>query len=106
MRRARLSLVLGATLALAACGMREEGVYGEDLPEPGDAAAIEAIAQKLEGEDRYLWSNVTMRMSVADELGVESSSVRDAIENERNRVTCADTAESPAEQSKCSRWPI
>ncbi|MCP5384628.1 MAG: hypothetical protein H6920_07855 [Sphingomonadaceae bacterium] len=97
---------LGALLTFAGCEQREEGVYVRDIPAAGNQASFDEIAEQLQGEDRYLWSNVKMRMSAADKLGIESASVREAIENERKRVACSDAASGPTEQLKCSKWPI
>jgi hypothetical protein len=110
----KLLAVLCAAATLAACSQREEGVYGEPVPDPADKAAVERIAQQLAGEDREAWKDIAFRMGAADKLGIDSGSVREAIEREKVRGACVseNSGENLNDEAKraklyeCMRQPI
>jgi hypothetical protein len=113
-RSLKLLAILCAAAALAACSQREEGVYGEPIPDPADKAAIERIAQQLSGDDREAWRDIAFRMAAADQLGIDSDSVREAIEREKVRGACVreNSGENVYDEAKrailyeCMREPI
>lgn len=113
-RSITLACFASTLLVLSACSEREEGVYGEPIPDPADTAAIERITRQLPaGEDRAMWSNIKMRLTAADELGIESKSVREAIKREKLRSACMKEnsgslydKEKQAKAKVCSRGAI
>ena len=94
------------SLLLSACEQREEGVYGEPIPDPSDKSAQAQILDQLEGEDRQAWSNIMIRMGAADVLGIESGSVREAVEKEKIRAECTSDEDYTDEVKACMSQPI
>lgn len=100
-------LVFPLSLALFACG--ESGprtIYDEPMPDIENTQAMEAIEQRLEGDDAEVWERIKLHNVLTSRPEVESTTVGEALERERAKRKCRAEASGFEATIACSKTPI